>query len=40
MRIIFEPQHRILLAGDLSGHVHVLRVVGLDHLPFPDGKDV
>jgi WD40 repeat protein len=35
--IAFEPTRRILLAGDAGGHVHVLRVVGLDHLLFPDG---
>jgi WD40 repeat protein len=30
--IAFEPDQRILLAGDIVGHVHVLHIVGLDHL--------
>jgi WD40 repeat protein len=36
--LAFESQHRILLVGDQIGHVHVLRVVGLDHLLFPEGE--
>lgn len=34
--LALEPEHGILLAGDRDGHVHVLRVVGLDHLLFPE----
>jgi hypothetical protein len=34
--VTFEPAQRIFLAGDINGRVHVLRVVGLDHLLFPD----
>lgn len=36
----FDPQQRIVVAGDVKGHVHVLQVVGLDHLLFPEGKMV
>jgi hypothetical protein len=35
--VAFEPAHCVLLVGDEGGHAHALRVVGLDHLLFPDG---
>jgi WD40 repeat protein len=38
--LAFEPEQRILLAGDITGRVHVLRVVGLDHLLFDGRSDI